>query len=416
MGQRLALTFACQNEFSYLRDIVQAYIQSVTFLERLLYYYPLPEMKIPPGLILRAVKPIYGAPESGLHWFVSYSSNHIKKLGMQQTSTDPCILYKQPESKTKSIDMVILQVDDSFGTGSSSFLEQEDSASKSFQSKPRKIFQVGTKLNFNGGVIHKDTKDSFTLSQIDKLKRIKLSKEPTEQKSIKHQLQYIGSYCRPDILSIAQLLRENDTTKIQSIIDYIKRTLHLVLRFVRLDMDSLRIVTISDSSFNNAGNNYSQMGYLILLVDGNNNANIIQYSSKKCRRVTRSVMAAELLALVSAFDDAFFLQHTLDEILGYKIPIDSYIDSRTTFNCVAKNGPTMEKRLQIDAAALREARDKHELRFLGWIPGPENASDGLTKATILQLNHPLIKLLDSNKFNVRAKGWATSKQKNDHQT
>lgn len=88
MGQRFGLSITCQNKFSYLRDIVQAYVQSLTFLERLLYYYPLPEMEVSQGYVLRALKPIYGAPESGLHWFVPYSSNHIKKLVMEQTSTD----------------------------------------------------------------------------------------------------------------------------------------------------------------------------------------------------------------------------------------------------------------------------------------------------------------------------------------
>lgn len=114
------------------------------------------------------------------------------------------------------------------------------------------------------------------------------------------------------------------------------------------------------------------------------------------------------LALVTAFDDAFYLQHTLLETLGFQVPIDSYIDSRTTFKCVANNGATQKNRLQIDVAALREARDKHELRFLGWIPGPHNPGDGFTKAAISQQDHPLITPMETNKFNVKAKGWVTS--------
>lgn len=189
--------------------------------------------------------------------------------------------------------MVVLQVDDSFGTGSSEFLKQEEAASTIFKSKPRKIFEVDSKLNFNGGLIHRDTYQSFTVSQPDKLKNIKMSTNPSEQKTFKHQMQYVGSYCRPDILSFAQLLHENNANQIRSLYDYIQRTTEQGLRFVSLDLNTIQLVTLSDSSFNNATNNFSQMGYLILLLDDQNNENIIQYSSRKCRRVTRSVMAAE---------------------------------------------------------------------------------------------------------------------------
>lgn len=83
------------------------------------------------------------------------------------------------------------------------------------------------------------------------------------------------------------------------------------------------------------------------------NANIVHYGSTHCKRVARSVMAAELLGLVYGFDNAFMVKSILDQILGQAVPIDAYLDSRTVFKVVAKKGSTLEKLLQIDVNAIR---------------------------------------------------------------
>lgn len=46
-------------------------------------------------------------------------------------------------------------------------------------------------------------------------------------------------------------------------------------------------------------------------------------------------------------DNAFMEKSMLDQILGQAVPIDAYLDSRTVFNVVAKEGSPVEKRLQI---------------------------------------------------------------------
>jgi hypothetical protein len=58
----------------------------------------------------------------------------------------------------------------------------------------------------------------------------------------------------------------------------------------------------------------TMIGYVIVLADGYNNCNLIHWSSIKCRRVTRSVIASELYAMGHGFDYACVLKHTLDNI------------------------------------------------------------------------------------------------------
>lgn len=142
------------------------------------------------------------------------------------------------------------------------------------------------------------------------------------------------------------------------------------------------------------------------MVDCNNKANILHYGSKKCRRITRSVMAPELLALVTGFDYAYGLKVTMQELLGREMELDVFVDSRTTFNCVAKNASTLEKMLQIDVAGLRESYARGEINCLGWIPGSENPADGLTRSVLLKKEQPLVRLMSTNNLSIRPEGWA----------
>lgn len=72
-------------------------------------------------------------------------------------------------------------------------------------------------------------------------------------------------------------------------------------------------------------------------------------------------MNSEVLGLSTGFDEAFIVKHMLEEVLGYPIPLDVYIESRTTFNWIYKHSLTSEKNLKIDDATLREAIAKGEV-------------------------------------------------------
>jgi len=249
----------------------------------------------------------------------------------------------------------------------------------------------------------------YSISNKSKLEVLEIPKTERESVSARAKLQYVATVSRPDLASPVQLLAskvKHPSEETRKIIAYSKETCQKGLRFVNLDKDTMRIVLFTDASFGNTQDLSSQIGFVVTLVDGDNNANIIHYGSKKCRRVTRSVMAAEILALVIGFDQAYIVKHALGELLDIDIPIDAFIDSRTTFNCVAKNASTIEKRLQIDVAALRESYTRGELRCLGWIPGHMNPADGLTKSIVPGNTHALNVLMNSNKLDLQPQGWA----------
>ncbi len=160
------------------------------------------------------------------------------------------------------------------------------------------------------------------------------------------------------------------------------------LDFVRLDIDSLYLVAFTDAAFANAPGCRSQLGFVVAAMNTSGAANIVHYGSSRCRRVARSVVRAELLALMEGFDVAFTVKHAMREIHQRDVPLDIFTDSRTVFNIVAKDASSLEKRLQIGAFALRESHCREEIRHFGWIPGIENPADGLTRLRLLSDLHP----------------------------
>ena len=175
------------------------------------------------------------------------------------------------------------------------------------------------------------------------------------------------------------------------------------LRYVPLDLASIRLFAFTDSSYNNNPDHSSQMGHLLALVDGNNNANIIHWTSIKCKRVTRSVLGAELLAMAHGFDVASVVKSTFEKILSIKIiPMVLCTDSKSLFECLVKLGTTTEKRLMVDVMCLRQAYERREIAEVKWIDGNSNPADALTKSKPCKA---LTTLIDTNRLTINEIQW-----------
>ena len=96
----------------------------------------------------------------------------------------------------------------------------------------------------------------------------------------------------------------------------------------------------------------SQIGYVICLADVTNKANIIHWSLIKCKRVTRSVLAAELYRMVYGFDIGAVIKATLGKILGSDVLLILCSDSKSLYDYLVKLGITQEKQLMVDVMNL----------------------------------------------------------------
>ena len=80
------------------------------------------------------------------------------------------------------------------------------------------------------------------------------------------------------------------------------------LKFPSLERDTLRIAGFSDAAYANNYDLTSQLGRIILLSDVSNAVIPISFERYKSRRVTRSVLSAEVIAFADLFDDAYALR------------------------------------------------------------------------------------------------------------
>ena len=129
--------------------------------------------------------------------------------------------------------------------------------------------------------------------------------------------------------------------------------------------------------------------------------NVIYYSSTKCKRVTRSVLALEIYSMVNGFNIGIAIATTLrmvTERLGLPlIPLVICTDSYSLYECLVKLRTTKEKRLMIDIMALLQSYKRREITEICWINGDDNPADAFTKASP---NRALERFIDSNKLTV----------------
>jgi hypothetical protein len=154
-----------------------------------------------------------------------------------------------------------------------------------------------------------------------------------------------------------------------------------VLMFPKLELETLSLRMYSDASYANNTDGTSQLGYIIFLCDASRACQPLFWSSKKWKRVTRSVLGSETMALADGFDVAFSICHDLQIITGKSIPIVILTDSLSLFDVLTKATAASEKRLMIDLAAAKESYKNREIETIGFVRTEYNPADVFTKFT-----------------------------------
>ena len=396
----------------YLRDISQAYVSSKSKLLREVYVIPPKELGLGRDILWKVIRPLYGLPESGLIWFETYVGHHHDELRMKSTEADPCFMYRK--GKDESIDgLVCLQVDDSIGAGTPKFLQEESDASKSFKTRTAEILNDGKEVRFNGHYV-KQSEQTIIVHQHPYEQRIpseKVERSPDSFMSNRGKASYLASCTRPDIAcAVNQLSQrkadeatEEDFKRLDTALKQLREE-SVELLYGNVDLETAEVHVFADASFATNADLSSQLGYVVFLVDQDRNCSLITWSSSKCKRVTRSVLAAELYAIANAFDVGFAIGHTFESILGRKVELRVFTDSRTLFDSIISFCSMTEKRLLIDIACLRQAFRSGELSNLGWIRSGENVADALTKDKSKSALHNVLR---SHKLNVKVSQWVS---------
>ena len=379
-SQRLLLAIAailCSPPYEisiYTRDITQVYTQSEIPVRRQIYARPPKELNLPSKKLLKVVYPLYGLTEAGALWFHTYHTHHTHRLNLSSAPHDLCLLYTKDTvicaRKKNPSSVTCLQTDDTLFLANKAYLEREKEQAKHYQSNPLTEIQPNQATTFNGvkiirdGLIFREN----VAHQVEKLDLVKFNDNVKSEYISQRALgAYIASHCQPDLsFGFASASQHIDpqgphVDELNNLIEKCIATKDKTLSFIPLDECTTFLGVFIDASFANNVDNTSQLGYLICLIDASGNANIIHYASQKCKRITRSVLAAELYAMVLGFDNAFVIHHVLCQILSRKVALKIYTDSRCLFDSLTTLNQTTEKRLLIDLSMLREGHENRAI-------------------------------------------------------
>ena len=150
------------------------------------------------------------------------------------------------------------------------------------------------------------------------------------------------------------------------------------------NLEKTKIVLYSDASFANLMDGGSQGGYVIFLQGESGKYMPISWQSKRIKRVVKSTLAAETLAMVDAAEAAIYYRKFMLDILGLTdsvkmFPIVCYTDNSSLYDAVHSSTQVQDKRLRIEIAILREMLNKGEITRVAWVESQNQIADSLTK-------------------------------------
>ena len=151
---------------------------------------------------------------------------------------------------------------------------------------------------------------------------------------------------------------------------------------------TLKVRSFEDDAFGNIPDKdpakdrvYSTVGKLVCLEGEDGATSLISGSSKKSVRVTKSSLAAEIMATTEACDKGHWVRHILEQLLGltlFKLPLAVITDSESLSAASRTINNIQDKRSRIKVAQLREDIEQKEHELL-WVPRGMQVADVLTK-------------------------------------
>ena len=390
-GVRLVLAaIASQSWNIQSLDISTAFLQSKP-ISRNVYLKPPKEAKT--NKLWHLNKAVYGLHDANREWFLKISQV-LTEQGCKASKFDHGLFRWYYEETLSGI--IALHVDDLLYGGRLEFINEIIQSIKD-------NLTVGSEDNdafkYLGVELTQEESKEIIISQSrygDTIKPIELSikrenekdsettvEEKKKLKSKAGKLLWLAGITRPDLsFRVCQISTKITTSTVQDILDVNKvirdvKAHPSIIRIPQFQPSQIRILVYADSSYRNLPNNNSQGGYVILLTDGERVCPII-WRSVKIKRVVRSTLSAETLAMADACDVAIYLRYLVEELFPSKVPIICISDNKSLVEGSKTTNKPEEARLQVELSALREMVERKEISMI-WTESNNQLSDVMTK-------------------------------------
>ncbi|KDN66579.1 hypothetical protein CSUB01_12349 [Colletotrichum sublineola] len=209
-----------------------------------------------------------------------------------------------------------------------------------FTVKLKQFLKPSKPITFNGGVLSLDNNGDIHLRQKGQGKRLQPvnpNSPESHQQYVKQRARgaYITSICQPEACfdySVAAQHQSPDTSNIKELNQQIKwqiKNPNQGLCFQPLNLATAKLFVFVDGSFANNSDLTSQLGFIVILANEQRSkdntttktpddtgeftikGNIVHFSLTKYKRVTQSVLASKIYAMVAGADIAHVITTTL---------------------------------------------------------------------------------------------------------
>lgn len=398
-------------------DIRTAFLHG-SELSRDIYVRPPPEANVD-GIVWILRKCVYGLSDASLQWYRKVCEV-VTQCGSKPSKVDLAVFYWS-DNIGSVYGILSCHVDDFIWGGSTKF-------EQTVISTIRSSFNVGReeeKCFSYVGVEVFSSVNGITLEQrdyLDNLKTLGLDKSQMLQhqaaltssqleayRSKIGKILWIARQARPDVLFDASMLASaQKNATVQNIIDANKvirklKAEQVALKFHFLgDENSLELVVFSGASLANLPDGGTQGGHFIALRGENEHFSPLSWQSKKIRRVVRSTLAGEALALSDGVDSAIYLATLHAELTTGQakpgLPIVCLTDNHSLFDAVRSTKFVADKRLRLEISSLKEMIQRQQIKLIQWISAKIQLANCLTKRGASALN--LLKALSDGVWHV----------------
>lgn len=334
-------------------------------------------------------KCIYGLSDASRVWYFSIK-DELSKLNMKKSTFDNALFYWI--NNGTCCGLIVLHVDDLMYGGNESFY-------RNVVEKLKNVYVIGqeceTSFKYIGHMIVQDC-DGITMHQKPYIDGVELLHipgnsekilDPKEQslfRALCGQLNWISSHTRPDVaFDICYLSTKlnsatvSDVNRANKVLKKLKQD-DVLLYYPPLQ-PPLHLEIYCDASYANLPNGASQGGSIVFMSDKSGKLLPLSWTSRKLRRVVKSTLAAEAMALLDAIDNNIWLIHIISEITNSQMDISVFnTDNRSLVEAVHSTKSTEEKRLRVDIAAIKEAIENKEIE-IKWVEKQYQLADVFTK-------------------------------------
>lgn len=371
-------------------DVKSAYLQGKP-LERQVFIKP-PKGYEDPNKVWKLNKCLYGLNDGARNFYLSVKK-FLLQCGCKVSNLEPAVFVYQTQGKIQGL--IVSHVDDFLYGGT---LEFNDKVIKPLVERYKASRQVAGRFQYVGLSVEQcqslikveQNKYAHDLSvegiPLNKGEDRELnSEEYTTFRKLVGQINWLVNGTRPDLaFQMIELSTKFNCAKLSHLKLAIKavrkvKSECIVNVFPKLRLEEgLSFVVFTDASLGNLNGADSCGGHVVFMTDKYGNSSVISWHSGKIKRVVRSTLAAETMALLAGLEESIYLRHVVKFCTGLELPILAIVDNKSLVQSIGTTHLVEEKKLRIDICAVKEMIEK-DCVTVKWVPGNKQLANCLTK-------------------------------------